>query len=78
MWLLPTPRAKEAMWLRRLITGLFGSIHKLTELFSDNKSSIALAHDRTKHIDIRYHFIQYIIEEGTIKLMLKCLQLEHY
>src|SRR5271168_4510127 len=26
-------------------------------------------HARTKHIDIRYHFICYIIEEGTIKLI---------
>ena len=35
---------------------------------------IALAHDRhyhahTKHIDIHYHFIHYIIEAGTIKLV---------
>jgi hypothetical protein len=25
-------------------------------------------HARTKHIDIRYHFIQYVIEEGNIRL----------
>jgi len=69
-----THAVKEALWLRRLITELFGSIDAPTTLFSDSKSAIALAHDRhyharTKHIDIRYHFIRYIIEEGTIKLV---------
>jgi hypothetical protein len=69
-----THAAKEAVWLRRLFTELFKSIDTPTTLFSDSKSAIALAHDghyhaRTKHIDIRYHFIRYIIEAGTIKLV---------
>ena len=66
--------AKEAVWLRRLIGELFKPLEEPTTLFSDSKSAIALAHDghyhaRTKHIDIRYHFIRYIIEAGTIKLV---------
>jgi hypothetical protein len=69
-----THAAKEAIWLRRLLTELFESIDTPTTLFSDSKSAIALAQDghyhaRTKHIDIRYHFIRYIIEAGTIKLV---------
>lgn len=69
-----THAAKEAIWLRRLLTEIFKSIDTPTVLFSDSKSAIALANDghyhaRTKHIDIRYHFIRYIIEEGTIKLV---------
>src|SRR6202522_198185 len=69
-----THAVKEALWLRRLITKLFGSIDAPTTLFSDSKSAIAHAHDGhyhawTKHIDIRYHFIHFIIEEGTIKLV---------
>ena len=69
-----THAAKEAIWLRRLLTELFESINTPTTLFSDSKSAIALAHDghyhaRTKRIDIRYHFIRYIIEAGTIKLV---------
>jgi hypothetical protein len=40
-------------------------------LFIDNQSAIALCrnpvfHDRSKHIDVRYHFIQECIEEGSI------------
>ena len=42
-------------------------------LLCDNKSVIALAkddafHSRTKHIDIRYHFIREAIDNGLINL----------
>ena len=69
-----THAAKEAVWLRRLLTELFGPLEGPTTLFSDSKSAIALAQDghyhaRTKHIDIRYHFIRYVVDAGTIKLV---------
>lgn len=69
-----THAAKEAVWLCRLLTELFGHIDAPTTLFSDSKFAIALTHDghyhaRTKHIDIPYHFIHYKIEVGTIKLV---------
>ena len=69
-----THAAKEAIWFRRLLTELFGSVDTPTTLFSDSKSAIALAQDghyhaRTKHIDIRYQFIRYAIDAGTIKLV---------
>jgi hypothetical protein len=42
-----------------------------TELRVDNKSAIALMknpvfHDRSKHIEIRYHFIRQCVENGNI------------
>ena len=69
-----THATKEAIWLCHLLTELFESINTPTTLFSDSKSVIALTHDghyhaQTKHIDIHYHFICYIIEAGTIKLV---------
>jgi hypothetical protein len=69
-----THAAKEAIWFRRLLTELFDSVDTPTTLFSDSKSAIALAEDghyhaRTKHIDIRYHFIRYVLDAGTIKLV---------
>ena len=44
-----------------------------TRVFSDNKSALALArdntyHSRTKHIDIRYHFIHDQVERKIIAL----------
>ena len=69
-----THAAKEALWLRTLIKEIFGDINGPTTLYSDNQSAIALMKDhqhhmRTKHIDIRFHFIRWVIEEGKIKLV---------
>src|SRR5271168_4197366 len=66
--------AKEAVWLRSLISQLFGIELTTTTLFSDNQSAIALTkehhyHARTKHIDIRFHFLRWIIEEGRLRLI---------
>ena len=69
-----THAAKEALWLRSLISEVFGDNLDSTTLFSDNQSTIALSkdhqyHTRTKHIDIRYHFIRWVIENGSIRLI---------
>jgi len=69
-----THAAKEAVWLHRLIGEIFSPPKEPTTLHGDNKSAIALAHGgqyhmRTKHIDIRYHYIWYIIEAEAIKLI---------
>lgn len=69
-----THAAKEALWLRSLIGEIFGPLTTPTTLFSDNQSAIALTqdhqyHPRTKHIDVRFHFIRWIIEEGKICLV---------
>ena len=44
-----------------------------TTLHSDNQGAIALArtgayHARTKHIDVRYHFIRETVAQGDITL----------
>ena len=70
-----THAAKEVLWLRRFLSKVFGALTEPTTLYSDNQSAIALAHSqghfhtRTKHIDIRYHFIRFTIENGTICLV---------
>ena len=69
-----TYAAKEALWLRSLISQLFGITLNATTLFSDNQSAIALTkehqyHARTKHIDVRYHFIHWIIKDGKLRLI---------
>jgi hypothetical protein len=69
-----TYAAKEALWLRSLLSQLFEITLEPTTLFSDNQSAIALTkdhqyHARTKHIDIRFHFICWIVENGSLRLV---------
>ena len=69
-----THAAKEAIWLRSLISQLFAPFLEATPLLSDNQSAIALTkdhqyHTRTKHIDVRFHFIRWIVEDKKIKLV---------
>ncbi len=69
-----THGTKEAMWLRSLIAQVFSPIKDATTVYSDNQSAIALSQDhqyyaRTKHIDVRFHFIRWVISEGTIQLV---------
>jgi len=66
-----THAAKEGLWIRSLLSQLFPGKLDSTTLFSDNQSAVALAkdhqyHTHTKHIDIQFHFIYYVIENGSI------------
>ena len=69
-----THAAKEAIWLRRLIFELFPMTTTPTPLYCDNQAALTLAttdnyHARTKHIDIRYHFIRDVVQKGSIDLI---------
>jgi len=73
-----THAAKEIVWFCRLLGKILHPLEYPITLYSDNQSSIALAHTqgqfhaRTKHIDIRYHYIRYIIDKGDIQLVYCC------
>ena len=65
---------KEALWLHSLLSEVFGGFDKVTVLFGDNQAAISLARDhqyhaRTKHIDVRYHWIRWVIEQGALHLV---------
>jgi hypothetical protein len=65
--------ACEALWLRKLFLGLFGKELEATVIHCDNQSCIRLSenpvfHDRSKHIDIRYHFIRDYVQRGAVRL----------
>ena len=71
-----THTTKEAVWICQLIDQLFGCIVKArcVPVYCNNKSTIALTkdhqyHARTKHIDIRYHFIRWLCENDTIRII---------
>jgi hypothetical protein len=64
--------ACEAIWMRKILVGLFGSHLDPTLIHCDNQSCIKLSinhvfHDRSKHIDIRYHHIRDCVQR---KIML--------
>ena len=67
-----TEACKELIWLMSFMKEL-GKEQDKCQLFSDSQSAIHLAknsafHSRTKHIDIKYHFIRSLLEDGQFTL----------
>ena len=66
-----TAAACQGMWLHRLLSQISDIKAGPVVLYIDNKSAIDLArnpvfHGRSKHIDVRYHFIRECVENGSI------------
>nr|GEW97549.1 hypothetical protein [Tanacetum cinerariifolium] len=62
----------EILWMRSQLTD-YGLRFNKIPMYCDNKSVIALCcnnvqHSRSKHIDIRFHFIKEQVENGVVKL----------
>ena len=56
-----------------LVTKLAKGVEPTTKIFVDNKSAIALTknpvlHDRSKHIDTRYHYIRECVTKMDVQL----------
>lgn len=67
---------KEALFLRNFLQEILGVLCKAT-IFNDNQSAQKLCknsifHARTKHIDIRHHFIREHICNGSIDVKFLC------
>jgi hypothetical protein len=65
--------ACQAVWLSRLLTDLLNTKVIVPLLYIDSKSALALAknpmlHDRSKHIDIRFHYIRDCINNGILEI----------
>jgi hypothetical protein len=63
----------EALWPRKLLVGLFSVQLRPNMIYYDNQSCIKLSenpffHDRSKHIEIRYHFIRDYLQRGVVEL----------
>ena len=63
----------EAIWLRKLIAELTSEMLEPTVVYCENQSGIGLYknpvfHDRSKNIDIRYHFLRDNVQKGAIAL----------
>ncbi|GKE09825.1 retrovirus-related pol polyprotein from transposon TNT 1-94, partial [Tanacetum coccineum] len=62
----------QILWMRSQLTD-YGFVFNEIPLYCDNKSAIALYynnvyHSRSKHIDVRYHFIKEQVENGVVEL----------
>jgi hypothetical protein len=58
--------SREAMWLQKLLSGLFGHGLEATCIWCDNQSCLKLLensvfHDKSKHIEIRYYYIRDMV-----------------
>ena len=65
--------ACQAVWLARLRSDVLGTELRPPQLRMDNMSAIALSknpvlHDRSKHIDTKFHFIRECVEGREISL----------
>ncbi|CAB4043194.1 Hypothetical predicted protein, partial [Paramuricea clavata] len=66
--------AQEALWMRQLLTDLNVNIDKPMTIYEDNQSAIAMSknpqfHGRSKHIDIKYHFVRDQVEKKTLTVL---------
>jgi hypothetical protein len=73
-YIAATTAACQGVWLDRLLSELLEKNNGVpATVFVDNKSAIQLSknpvfHDRSKHIELRFHFIRESIEQGKINI----------
>jgi hypothetical protein len=65
--------ACQGIWLSRLLGELLGIQAPKVRLLVDNKSAIALSknpvhHERSKHIDTKYHFVRDCVDRGEVDI----------
>ncbi|KAL0321431.1 UNVERIFIED_CONTAM: Retrovirus-related Pol polyprotein from transposon RE1 [Sesamum radiatum] len=65
--------SNQATWLRRILEDMGEKQEEPTTIYCDNKSAIAITknpvqHNRTKHIDIKYHALREATTRGEIEL----------
>ena len=72
-----TETTQNCLWLIQLLQPIV--VVKVAELYCDNQSSMKIAmnpinHPRTKHYDVKYHFIRDLLNVGTVKVSYVCSQ----
>lgn len=65
---------QECIYLEQLFNGIDGYKYTETVVYEDNQGTIALAknpvsHQRCKHVDIKYNFVRFIVNEGKMCLL---------
>ena len=62
----------QLLWMQKLLHD-YGICQEHLTIYCDNTSAIKISknlvqHSRTKHIEIRHHFIRELVEDGTLTL----------
>lgn len=62
--------AREATWIRQVLTELYFSQHSPTKIFDDNKGCLSVSsNNRTdSHIDVKYHYVRQLIRSNQISV----------
>ena len=65
---------QEAVWLSRLLSDIKAPPQTPILIKEDNQGTISIArnpisHSRTKHIDVKFHYIREALEDGIIDLI---------
>jgi hypothetical protein len=63
----------EAVWLRKLVSGLSDQVLNSTVIYCDDQSYVKLSenpmfHDRSKHIEIKHYFLHDKVHRGEVVL----------
>lgn len=64
--------SREAVYLRNLLHEITGKLYAIN-LYCDNQSALKLAsshqsHSRSKHIDVRHHYIRDVVKNNYVKI----------
>jgi hypothetical protein len=62
---------REAVWLHKILIDLFDHEMDPTTIHGDNQRCVKLSknlvfHDRSKHIEIKYHYIKDMVQRKTV------------
>ena len=65
--------SREAIWLRKLLSDLFDSSLDPIVIHCDNQSCVKFSenpmfHDRSKHIEMRYHYVRDMVQWRVVSL----------
>ena len=72
----PVQLSCEAVWLRKLLSDIFDLQLDATCIHCDNQSCVKLSenpvfYDKSKHIEIKYHYIRDMVE-GSSEVLVCC------
>jgi hypothetical protein len=64
----------EVIWIRNMLSELGLIVESPSVIYGDNKSTKGVSEngltgERTKHVDIKWHYIKDIIDSGIVKLV---------